>query len=60
MDLKCCFLYTFWSVEGLGWDGRGGEGRVGEGSRMEGRGWVGLLNFHSIFQKTWAGPVNPS
>ena len=37
------------TLDGIGW---GGEG--------EGRGGEGLLNFHFIFQKTWAEPGKPS
>ena len=42
---------------GMGLDGEG-EGKGGEG-RGRGRGGEGLLNFHLIYQKTWAEPGNP-
>ena len=42
---------------------RGSEGREREGGKGvrggKGRG-EGFLNFHFIFQKTWAEPGNPS
>ena len=44
------------TLDEIGWEGEGeGEGRGGEG-----RGGKGLLNFHFIFQKTWAEPGIPS
>ena len=50
-------------VRGRGSEGRG-RGWEGSGWEWRGRkaGWAGtlLLNFHLIFQKTWAEPGNPS
>ena len=48
-----------WEGEGIGGDGREGE-EHGRGEGSEGRGGEGLLNFHLIFQKSWAEPGNPS
>ena len=53
----------------MGWNGRGRDGRGWEGRKWDGRGGdeMGgrkgrkeLLNFHFIFQQTWAEPSNPS
>ena len=70
------FKINFGEEGPLGWDWvvrvgrvRGREGRVGEGTKGEGGGGgvrggkgrgEGLLNFHLIYQKTWAEPGNPS
>ena len=48
MDFKKKF-----GVKGA-WDG------IVWGREGEGKGEEGLLNFHIIFQKTWAEPGNPS
>ena len=57
------FLFFYWSGFwiGVGGEGEGSavEGREGGRGRV-GRGGKGLLNFHLIFQKTWAEPGNPS
>ena len=44
----------------MGEKGIGVEGRERTGRGGAGRGGEGLLNFHLIFNKTWAEPGNPS